>query len=573
MPSTFRRALLWSPVLGLCALSSSACRGASDHVADADRETYAIVDAARGSLGAEDSMRLSSPGGVRAAGLEPALRSHLLSEPDSRRATSLSLSDCLRIAAENSREFEDRRESLYLSALSLTRTQWEFGYQYSAGAGGFLSGDADDLGVSGEDASFSISRLFASGARFVGSSALSLTRDLSTGDAWGAVSDLSLSLTQPLMRGFGKEIVMEPLLQAERNVLYEARSYERFRRTFAFNVASQYYLIIQRLDLLRNEEANRESLRLLGIRNQAFAEAGRLSDIDMDQALQDEYRAESRVIGSQRDLEASLDNFKFFLGLPVEAELGVDPEAADPLLALLEELDLELDRDLTMAISLAERLDHRTVLNRLEDAERRAAIAADALRMGVDLSVDASVSSETNAVLDFRGKNFSWNAVLDLNLPIDLIPERNAYRQALISLDSSRRAAQESRDDVVAGVRDAQRQLDAVQASLEIQIRSVSLAERRVESSALNLEAGRSETRDLLESQEDFLVAQNDLARLRTDFALAALALYRDMELLRIEDSLVVVDAAALDQAKVTAAAGAEAEFGKDDPQTTSEEE
>ena len=552
MPRPYLRLLRQSPLLGCAATLLCACQSASEHAADADKASYAIVDAVRAGLGATDTLRLGGDG--------PDLRSRLLESSSSdgdgselsaalAEVRAMSLVDCLRIAAENSRDFQDRRESLYLTALSLTRTQWDFGFQEVGDANAFVGGDDEAARGAGEGASFSISRLFLSGARLVGSVALSVTKDLSRGDAWSAVSDLSLGLTQPLWRGFGRDIVREPLTQAERDVVYEARRFERFRRTFAFDVASRYYRIVESMNLLRNERANRDSLVTLRERNEAFARAGRLSDIQVDQARQDEFRAENRVIDARRNLEASLDSFKLFLGLPVEVEVAVDPRAEDPLLSLIDELNLELEEDLAIAVGLAERLDNRTVIEAAEDAERRAHIAADALRLGLDLSADVSVSSEENALVDFRGKNLAWNAALDVSLPIDLIPERNAYRQALITLDASRRAVEESRDVVIADVRDAQRQLDAARATLVIQERAVTLAERRVESASLSLEAGRASTRDLLEAQEDLLLAQNDYARLRTDFALAALALYRDMELLRVEDGLISVDDGALTEA------------------------
>src|SRR5207247_5624988 len=53
------------------------------------------------------------------------------------------------------------------------------------------------------------------------------------------------TLTQPLLRGFGTEIVREPLTQAERNVTYQVRSFERFRRTFAVRVITAYYRVLQ----------------------------------------------------------------------------------------------------------------------------------------------------------------------------------------------------------------------------------------------------------------------------------------------------------------------------------------
>jgi outer membrane protein TolC len=82
----------------------------------------------------------------------------------------------------------------------------------------------------------------------------------------------------------------------------------------------------------------------------------------------------------------------------------------------------------------------------------------------------------------------------------------------------------------------------ARQQSYEISSRSVELAERRVESAKLSQQAGRASTRDFLEAQEDLLEAQNDATRALIDYALSRLELYRDMEILVVDEDGVRPD-------------------------------
>ena len=106
----------------------------------------------------------------------------------------------------------------------------------------------------------------------------------------------------------------------------------------------------------------------------------------------------------------------------------------------------------------------------------------------------------------------------------------------MIALQSSQRRAEEEADLLRSQVRSAIRDLDAARATFEIQNNAVTLAERRVESSELSLEAGRAETRDVLESQNALIQAQNQASLASTDFVLAILALYRTMECLSIDE-------------------------------------
>ena len=52
---------------------------------------------------------------------------------------------------------------------------------------------------------------------------------------WG----IDPSIRLPLLRGAGEHIVTEPLTQAERNVIYEMWDFERYKRTFAVDIATR----------------------------------------------------------------------------------------------------------------------------------------------------------------------------------------------------------------------------------------------------------------------------------------------------------------------------------------------
>lgn len=524
--------LAW-PLVGALLLVSGvlgACRSADAWRQDADEETYDIVGKRRAELGATGAFTIDPPP-------EP-LRARILAQAEQGaiEPVELDLVGCLRVAAENSRDWQDQREALFRSALDLTLQRWNFDFQESLGASAGVTGVGGKAQAGSFTSNFNLFRLLGIGTTISANIGFDLLSDLARGDVWDAVSHLSLNITQPILRGFGTEVVMEPLTQAERDVVYQARRYERFRRTFGVDIAQSFFQTLERIDRLKNEQANYENLKLLRERNEALAEAGRLTDIQVDQARQDEYSAEDRVVTAQRDLDQALDGFKFDLGLPIETPLvlrenGLRSLEAWPALAA------DLPEDVAVRLGLEKRLDYATARDQVEDAERGVRVAADALRLGLDLSAGVGHVSGVDSPLTLHPENSAWNVGLDLDVPVDRIPQRNAYRRSLIQLEADRRAAQASADRVTSDLRDALRRLDAARASYRIQSRSVVLAQRRVESAALNLDAGRASTRDVLEAQESLLSAQNTLAGALTDTVLAGLFLYRDMELLEVTDS------------------------------------
>jgi hypothetical protein len=369
--------------MGLC-LTAVACQTPAEHEAEADRDVYALVAARRAELEADPD----------AFDLRPdpeSLRARLLAgeaPPDS----PIGLTECLQIAAENSRDYQERKESLYLTALDLTLERYRLGWIPA----GTLSTTMLGRGSTSEEQTATVdlgfSRLLGDGGQIVAAIGVDFLRMLS-GDADWSVNDLlSLSFTQPLLGGAGQRIILEPLTQAERNLVYEVRSYERFRRTFAVDVAARYYQVLQQVDAAENARVNYENLKQLAERNRALADAGRLDDLQKGQVVQDELRSEDRLMSTRASLASTLDEFKLFLGLPVEVELQFD-SAELARMGAAEPRELELDERVVIAVGMSSRLDYQTVLDQLEDAERRVEIAADALRAGLDLVASSGTLS------------------------------------------------------------------------------------------------------------------------------------------------------------------------------------
>jgi len=186
---------------------------------------------------------------------------------------------------------------------------------------------------------------------------------------------------------------------------------------------------------------------------------------------------------------------------------------------------------------MSSRLDYLTVLEQLEDAERQVELAADALRAGLDFVATSSTSSTAGRPVEFDLRDSEWSLGLGLDLPIDTLPERNAYRSTLISRDANRRAAEAFGDSIRVSLRESLRSAETSFRSFIIQRESVILAERRAESANLRLEAGRADTRDILEAEEDLLSARNSLTSALIDYELARLALWRDTEHLGVGDA------------------------------------
>ena len=532
MTSPKSRISFTAPRFGLLSLVFLAaigpgCMSTAEHEAEADDEVYAIVSERRAELGAGSGFSITpSPDSLR----QRILRGESIPE-----IGGLTLLQCQRIAAENSRDYQARRESLYLSALDLTLERYQFGYRVDLNGGTSISGGDSGAESFNADAGLTFRRVMGGGANVVLDIGADMFKSLASGDLQSLFGTIGLTVTKPLLSGSSEEAIFESLTRAERRVVDQARNYERFRRTFAVEMFSRYWRVLEEVEVVKNEETNFANLKTLRERNEAHGEAGRLADIEVGQARQNELRAEARVITARQRLDGLLDDLKFFMGLPVEIELGLDSTSFQTMNNKGIRPIAVLESD-AVAHAMASRFDMATSLDNVADAERTLRIVEEDLGAQVDLTVAGNNSNplHTEGVAD--NSELSWNVGLDVNLPLDRMGERNQMRSARISLESAKRAAFENADRIRLELRDDLRRLKASEDTFLIAESSVPLAEKRVESAALKLEAGRAETRDLLEAQEDLLQARNSRITALVDYQLANLDLFLDMEQLDVTE-------------------------------------
>jgi len=456
---------------------------------------------------------------------------------------TLSLSDAMCVAARNDRAYQNMKEAVFTSALDLDYQQYQFETTFSGMMLGLLSGDPAAERASGRTAG-GVARKLENGAEIAGSLALDVVSLLR--DDWrslGLTGDLTMTL--PLMRGAGRDIVREPLTQAERNLIYAIRAFEHYRQTYAVSVAVAYFDVLEYVQRVQNAVDNERNLAENSRRAEMMFEAGRMQRIQVDQARSDLLAANKSVIDARKSYEVRLDTLKIRLGLPPEARVEVD-------LAEVERLERKMagwaqasdnavaaypDEAESCRIALSERHDLFVTRCRVEDSARAVKIAADALRADVTLTGGASLDrARATGENGFNGEE-AWDAGVRADWPWNRRRERNAFRKQLIALEQAKRALEEREDAVKQAVRSGLRNLVAARASYVNQVEAVKVARLRVESNALFLQSGRASMRDVLEAQENLLAARNALCKVLIDWQVSDLELQRDMGVLKISEA------------------------------------
>ena len=177
----------------------------------------------------------------------------------------VTLPDSVELAYIHNRDYQSTIEDLYLSALQLTLERYSLGVRFlgtngtEPGAGLATRTNATGVTSGTLNSNFGVSQALTSGGQ--------IAVELANQTLWvfgspgNSATSLSYSLTQPLLFGAGRKIALEALTQAERDVLYNARTLARFRQTLFAEVARSYLgLLLQRQSILNREN----NLRQLG---------------------------------------------------------------------------------------------------------------------------------------------------------------------------------------------------------------------------------------------------------------------------------------------------------------------
>ncbi len=458
----------------------------------------------------------------------------IFAERDRDAEITLGIEDAINTAIRHSRAYQTEKEQLYLTALSLTGQQYAFSPQFFAGASGtrerYKNGEKAETG-SGEAG---LGLLLKTGTNISASIATDVLEYLTGDPRKTASSTLRFSVFQPLLRGADKVAIAENLTQAERDVIYAVRDYSHFQNEFVKDIVIDYFRLLEQKASVINTYNDYKS-RQVTTRYLRARSVDREKALSVNQSEQAQLSARSRYINAIVRYKNTLDNFKTTLGLPQTVNLKLEDAALDDL----REAGLilyEMNAQEAFSIAVKHRLPLLNAIDRYEDRQRKVRVAADRLRAQLGLAAVTSLDSEGIDEYDqFNLDDVRTTLRLSLDLPIDRLMERNAYRSILIRFESQLRSLSKTLDDLRSLIDRSIRELQRLKENYQIQTNAVFLAETQVNGALLSIESGKAIFRDLEEAQDDLIQAQNAQTAARVDYLSARLDLLLDLGILNSE--------------------------------------
>ena len=403
-------------------------------------------------------------------------------------AVRLDRTTSMELALLHSREYQTAVEGVYLTALPVALQRFQFDTQWNGGVGAeFFNRGINSTGATDTltfTDSLGFSKRFATGGQLLADFSNAMVWEFNSG-GMSTNSLLSFQLLQPLMRRAFRSVQLEPLTQAERNLLYSIRNFSQFRRAFYVDTTgtSGYLGLLAVAQAARNEESNLESLRLNLEEHDALFFAGSVSQFQVDQVFQQYEQSRLSLLRARQDLDVALDQFKLQLGLPptLKVTLGSDE------LKLFELTDPRLE-------ALTERNDEIRI-QLLQFSE---------LRLPADEDVEL-LSDRDRQALNLRLSEIGLPAVEQIR---DLTPQERSQAEALYAasnlptieeLQQIHAAARKVADQVPVFADEIREELQRWKSSLEEEDASADSDETAIENSEFERE------RDLCRDLEEFL--------------------------------------------------------------------
>src|SRR5262249_40018734 len=227
-------------------------------------------------------------------------------------------------------------------------------------------------------------------------------------------ADTTLTLSQPLLRGFGSAVTRRSLTSAELRRDDAGRQQTLTEQEVALEVASAYYRVVAQEAIVDVARKSLDRARNLRDASEAKLDAGLVSQLDVLRAQQLVSQAEIQYFDAQAATEDARDQLLFLMGGESgnnNIEVAQDIPAPDAT---------PIDAEAAAQIALRRRLDLRTRVEQSADADRQVSFSRNQLLPQVDVNL-ALTRRETSSAFakSFGLDGFQFATFFTIAMPVD----------------------------------------------------------------------------------------------------------------------------------------------------------
>lgn len=317
-------------------------------------------------------------------------------------------------------------------------------------------------------------------------------------------TEIQTTLTQPLLRGLGREFQLANLHSAKFSLRTAYRSLNLAQVQLILRTIQTLYDIVK---LERSLILNQESLK----RIDQFYRAAKLKEkIGLADSL-DIYRAEIELRSAEDALkntrerwEEAKDILRDLLALPLDAEIQIDvPTRFTPH-------PVDVDQAIDMA------LNHRIEIEQSHDEwsenKRLSHLAKKNLSPELNLVVNYSNLGRARHFGDSFSKNREniWGIGLTTSTDINSLSNQIAYEQSLLANASAVRGIDQTKATLVIEVKKAARQLDRAYERILLQEEQIKTANGELHLAKIKFDRGMADNFNVIQAEKTLRSAQQN---------------------------------------------------------------
>ena len=323
---------------------------------------------------------------------------------------------------------------------------------------------------------------------------------------------IDLTVTQPLLRGFGFEANQANIRIAENTALQADATYAQTLMNGILSVESAYWELVRAEEQLRFQERSLASALKFLDDQERRREVGAAADLDVIIAQAGVASNREGVISAENALETARDNLLRLIRPPTDAskwDLLIVPTdrpwlrgETEPSVADALEVARRRRPDLYQAQLDLDSARHNLVLQRNQ--------ALPSVNVFGGLREQGLATSHHRAWTELTsGQFYSWQVGVSVELPLFLRAERARVRQAELQLRQAEAAMRSADADTVLEIRRTIRNIRTAKSTVEAARDTRVLAARRLRATRTQVEHGTAVPRDVLEDLASLASAEN----------------------------------------------------------------
>lgn len=327
--------------------------------------------------------------------------------------------------------------------------------------------------------------------------------------------ELSLSLSQPLLSGFGREVTERGITVASDAKESSLAGWRALALTVAANARDAYFSLIKAKEDLSTREASLALARQIHSENEARVRAGILASIEL---LDSEFGLAGRerdLLEAQKNVRQREDQLRVLLQYPDPGVLSPEISFPEDRIAASEESATETALRMRPEI-IATRVSLRT----LEFQERVSRnLALPSLSVTGSAGVTGLGGSYGDAVDDLASGNTPfWSFGLGFSYPLGNDAARADLAEARLKARQGEARLRSLEAEIGLEVRTAIRDMETKFREIEVAKKGVALGEARLSSFLKRGKLGLATTKNILEVESDYVAARDALTGARIDY-------------------------------------------------------